>query len=345
MGRHHRQGSRKLPTTAWPEKRGFDSQTGIYNSLHQLGEHQKIRTRPDLDTATFVLSQFPHLSESRVASHAYRLDHEPPSHLRATPLVDRLLLTAGPYHALGVHKGDVVFVLSPNSLLGVATTTTHPIIHCSYPILIRHKLNNVFLCFITMFHIYGLNFYALGLFCSVVTTVVMQRFDFQSMLNTIQTHRVNNIAAVPPVILGLVKYDKSGHDLSLRRVSLGATPLSKEPLSWFPMKMLKARSGSCGRLVLSFNAKMVDYDSGMALPPCREGDLWLKSPVVMKGYLGNEAATAATIDSDGWLRTGDLCGTIKQGEKSKLHQFHSKVSSWQNLEKAVSFLKTTASQL
>ena len=69
----------------------------------------------------------------------------------------------------------------------------------------------------------------------------------------------------------------------------------------------KARLGSCGRLVLSFNTKVVDYDSGMAFPPCRKGELWLKSPVVMKGYLGNEAATAATIDSDGWLRTGDLC--------------------------------------
>ena len=43
------------------------------------------------------------------------------------------------------------------------------------------------------------------------------------------------------------------------------------------------------------------------MPPNRKGELWLKSPTVMKGYLGNEAATAATIDSDGWLRTGDLC--------------------------------------
>ncbi|MCI21179.1 4-coumarate-CoA ligase-like 5-like, partial [Trifolium medium] len=66
--------------------------------------------------------------------------------------------------------------------------------------------DDVFLAFIPMFHIYGLMFFGLGLLCVGVTTVLMQKYDFQSMLVAIEKYKVNNIPAVPPVIHSLVKH-------------------------------------------------------------------------------------------------------------------------------------------
>ncbi|KAL3520785.1 hypothetical protein ACH5RR_018934 [Cinchona calisaya] len=423
-------------------RNGFDPKTGIYHSLHQLkGTDQNIPITPNLDTATFVLSQFP---PSGQAEELIALI-DSATNRRVTYAELKLSiykLATGLYHGLGVKKGDVIFVLSPNCILypticlavlsiGAVLTTANPLntaseiakqvkdsgaklaiaapeemhkllptgvptlltlrgkdgvalsveelIDCCEPLelpaarpalsdtaavlyssgttgaskgveithsnfisivtLLRWSAevtssqNDLFLCFIPMFHIYGLAFFALGLLACGTTNVVMQKFDFLAMLEAIQTHKVNNLPAVPPVILALVKYDKGGYDLSsLRRVGSGAAPLSKEvtdgfrkKFPWVEMRqgygltescgaatffvsdeLAKTHSGSCGQLLPSFTAKVVDVETGMALPPFRKGELWFKSPAVMQGYLGNQEATAATINADGWLQTGDL---------------------------------------
>ncbi|KAG6760421.1 hypothetical protein POTOM_036943 [Populus tomentosa] len=84
--------------------------------------------------------------------------------------------------------------------------------------------NDIFLCFVPIFHIYGLVFFGLGLFCAGITTVLMQRFDFQPMLDAVQAYKINNIPAVPPVLLGLVKHANEIKCVlsSLRRVGSGA---------------------------------------------------------------------------------------------------------------------------
>ncbi|KAG8079577.1 hypothetical protein GUJ93_ZPchr0007g6275 [Zizania palustris] len=78
---------------------------------------------------------------------------------------------------------------------------------------------------------------------------------------------------------------------------------------------------SIGRLLPDAEAKIVDPESGEPLPPHRTGELWVRSPSVMLGYLKNEDATAlaltaaAAAEGGGrpWLRTGDVCYVDSRG--------------------------------
>ncbi|KAJ6900726.1 hypothetical protein NC652_026737 [Populus alba x Populus x berolinensis] len=97
-------------------KSGFDPKTGIYHSLHQLGENLQIPTRHDLDTTSYVLSQFPHPdhAETKVAL----VDLATNQQVTYAQLHRSIhALASGLYNGLGVRKSDVVFLLSPNSIL------------------------------------------------------------------------------------------------------------------------------------------------------------------------------------------------------------------------------------
>ncbi|KAL5991113.1 4-coumarate--CoA ligase-like 9 [Asimina triloba] len=67
------------------------------------------------------------------------------------------------------------------------------------------------------------------------------------------------------------------------------------------------RQGSVGRLSAYFEAKIVDPDTGLVLPPGKLGELCIRGPTVTPGYVEDEAANTAAFDSEGWLKTGDLC--------------------------------------
>ncbi len=64
--------------------------------------------------------------------------------------------------------------------------------------------------------------------------------------------------------------------------------------------------GSVGRVQPNTELRVVDTQSGRDLGPGERGELWVRGPQVMAGYLNRPDATAETIDADGWLHTGDL---------------------------------------
>jgi acyl-CoA synthetase (AMP-forming)/AMP-acid ligase II len=74
--------------------------------------------------------------------------------------------------------------------------------------------------------------------------------------------------------------------------------------------------GAAGVLVANTEAKLVDVDTNKAVTApgdANRGEIWIRGPQVMKGYLNNATATAGTVDKDGWLHTGDIAYYDEEG--------------------------------
>jgi acyl-CoA synthetase (AMP-forming)/AMP-acid ligase II len=182
------------------------------------------------------------------------------------------------------------------------------------------------------FHIYGLvSVMNLPLYLGGAV-VTMPRFDLAEFLRVIQDHRVTRAYVVPPIVLALAKHPLvDDYDLSSLQFMLsGAAPLSAEletacgarlgcrmqqgygltetsPTTHFVTDDLAGQMpGSIGPLVPNTECRIIDVATGEDIDGDQPGELLIRGPQVMKGYLNNPTATAHTIDSDGWLHTGDI---------------------------------------
>ena len=188
------------------------------------------------------------------------------------------------------------------------------------------------LCVLPLFHIYGLAV-VMNLSLRVGATVVMMpRFDFAEYLDNLERHRVTVAHVVPPIVLALAKQPAvEGRDLSrLRLLFSGAAPLGAEltracseklgcavrqgygmtessPAAHMtPAEAARAKPGSVGACVPGTESKVVDVETGEPLGAGREGEICVRGPQVMKGYLNRPDETAQTVDAGGWLHTGDI---------------------------------------
>ncbi|KAI8019024.1 4-coumarate--CoA ligase-like 9 [Camellia lanceoleosa] len=191
----------------------------------------------------------------------------------------------------------------------------------------------VSLMILPLFHVFGF-FMMIAAAAMGETLVLMERFDFEGMLRAVEEYKVNYMSVSPPLVVALAKSEVAAkYDLtSLRVLGCGGAPLGKEVSQRFTAKFPNVeivqgygltetgggatgmtgpdeskQYGSVGRLAENMEAKIVDPTTGVALPPGQRGELWLRGPTVMKGYVGDDEATAATLDQEGWLKTGDLC--------------------------------------
>ncbi len=74
----------------------------------------------------------------------------------------------------------------------------------------------------------------------------------------------------------------------------------------------EARLMSAGTIVPEGEVRVVDPDTGVDVPVGEQGELWFRTPQLMKGYLNRPEATAETVTPDGWFRTGDI-GRVDDG--------------------------------
>ncbi|MFW2332449.1 AMP-binding protein [Ilumatobacter sp.] len=186
------------------------------------------------------------------------------------------------------------------------------------------------LSFLPFFHIYGMQVLMNASLANGVTVITMPRFDLEMALSIVQERKVTRFFAVPPIVLALAKhplvdqYDMS----SLKQVFSGAAPLGAElaaeaaervgceVVQGFGMTELSPvshctvvgdfRPGTSGVTIPNTECRLVDPDTGEDRGVGEEGELWVRGPQVMIGYLNNDDATRNTIDDDGWLHTGDV---------------------------------------
>jgi acyl-CoA synthetase (AMP-forming)/AMP-acid ligase II len=181
------------------------------------------------------------------------------------------------------------------------------------------------------FHIYGQTVIMNQGLRNGATIVTMPRFDLEQFLGLIEEHSVSRVYVVPPIALALAKHpaiDES--DLSsVDAVMSGAAPLGAElsrqvaerldcrviqgygltetsPVTHVNRPHGEIRPGTIGQPLIGTECRLVDPETGVEVEDDERGELWIRGPQVMAGYLNNEEATAGTIDADGWLHTGDI---------------------------------------
>ena len=182
------------------------------------------------------------------------------------------------------------------------------------------------------YHIYGMTVVMNLALHKHATVVAMLRFELEPFLRVLQDHRVERAYVAPPIVVALAKHplvDK--FDLSsVSLVFSGAAPLD-ENLAQACARRLDCnvnqgygmteaspathlvsddiewkKVGSIGPVVAGTECKVVDVATGAELGPGADGEILVRGPQVMKGYLNNPAATAQILDQDGWLHTGDI---------------------------------------
>ena len=255
-------------------------------------------------------------------------------HEDATPISD--VLTADPIDQVAVDLSGHHMVLPYSSGTtglpkGVMLTHRNLVANlCQIESAFPYSEESSGLAVLPFFHIYGMQVLMNGLLASGRTVISMPRFDLVRALELIQEHKITHFFAVPPMILALAKQPIiDNYDLSsLEMVMSGAAPLGAElaeeaatridceVVQGYGMTELSPvshmtppgqyRPGSVGVTVPNSECRIVDPETGEDKEIGGEGELWVRGPMVMAGYLNNPEATAATIDEQGWLHTGDV---------------------------------------
>ena len=258
---------------------------------------------------------------ARPFAELYEAGGEPPA-VRIDPAADVVAL---PYSSgtTGLPKG--VMLTHRNLVANLSQFSGIPNFEC-------FGERDVVMAVLPFFHIYGMVVIMMAGLAGGSTIVIMPRFDLMEFLGLVQKYRASILPLVPPIVLGMVKHPAVAQfDLrSVRLVFSGAAPLGEDiaralgdklgcpviqgygmteasPVTHVsPTRNAPFKPGSAGCIVPNTEVRIVDVVTGEDVPPGKDGELFIRGPQIMKGYLNQPAETAACLDAEGWYHTGDV---------------------------------------
>ena len=181
-----------------------------------------------------------------------------------------------------------------------------------------------------LFHIGGLNVNTIPTWHNGGEILLHRSFDAGATIGAIAEHRVTQLFAVPAMYTLMSQHPAfdTADFSSLRLAVVGGAPVPKPLLqryldrgiplvqgygltetspvvSFQPLRVTRTKFGSAG-LPMAYTEVAISDEHGSRLPPGSRGEIRVRGPNVMQGYWNQPEATAAAIDADGWLHTGDL---------------------------------------
>jgi len=255
----------------------------------------------------------------------------------ATPF--NVLLAAGsPLPGVGVNTSDIAILPYSSGTTGLpkGVILTHRnlivgVLAAAIP-LQASLINKTGLGLLPFFHIAGMVCVLCASIYSGSTLILLRSFDLESFLGTIQDYRIQGAPLVPPIVIALAKHPiVDTYDLSsLELIGSGAAPLGAD-VQHACSERLKVsviqcygmteaagmthgsieaahqiKFGSVGPCAPNIECKVVDIVTTADLGPNQRGEVWVRGPQMMRGYLNNAEATSRCVDREGWYRTGDI---------------------------------------
>lgn len=187
--------------------------------------------------------------------------------------------------------------------------------------------DDITIAFLPFFHIYGQQVILNSGLRQGSTLIVMSRFDFEGFCRAIETYRVARLYIVSPIVLALAKSPAVAHyDFSsVRNIVAGAAPLGAELTRTASERIgTLVRQGygmtetACIISITPTGQEPPQLDTvGLPVEDCEtklvDGELWVRGPQIMKGYLNRPVETAEMLLPDGWMRTGDIAEIDENG--------------------------------
>jgi fatty-acyl-CoA synthase len=199
---------------------------------------------------------------------------------------------------------------------------------------------DVFITTMPLFHTGGCVCCVLGAVSKAATQVLLEAFEPGLVLELFARYRGNAMVGVPTMLVAMLEHPSFGStDLSsVKAICSGGSTVPAALVTLFEQKLgapftivfgqtecspvaaqtmtndtIADKAGTIGLPLPNMETRIINPDSGKTAAIGEIGEFCTRGYHVMLGYFEMPEATAAAIDSDGWLHTGDLCAMDARG--------------------------------